>query len=239
MSETDRSKVLILSPHLDDAVFSCGAFVHRCAEATVATVFAGIPTSVGGLTTWDACSGFACAHEAMTMRREEDRRALSILNAQPVWLDFLDSQYGDSPSVEAVAAAIAALLESRTPDTVLFPAGLFHSDHVLVHRAALQVLPDYPQASWLMYEDALYRRIPGMLQERLATLLEENRQATPLALPPGSGTASDRRKREAIYCYASQLRALEATVKNGGYGDAFTEERLWRLQAVSRKHEEQ
>jgi len=238
MSDAARSKVLVLSPHLDDAVFSCGAFLHRCADAAVATVFAGIPTGVAAVTTWDASSGFTGAQEAMTMRREEDRRALAILKAQPIWLDFLDSQYGDTPSVDALATAIGTLLESRAPDTVLFPAGLFHSDHVLVHRAALRLLPDYPQASWLMYEEALYRRIPGMLQERLAALLEENMQATPLALPPGCGAASDAARREAIYCYASQLRALEATVRDG-YSDAFTEERLWRMQHGSRKQEGQ
>jgi len=237
MTEVDDSNVLVLSPHLDDAVFSCGAFLHGCAKAAVATVFAGIPAGADELTSWDASSGFSSARQAVTMRREEDRQALAILKAQPVWLDFLDSQYGDTPSVGAVAAAIAALLESHAPATILFPAGLFHSDHVLVHRAAISVLPDYPQAAWLMYEEALYRRIPGMLQERLAALLHADIQATPLAAPARPGAFADMSKREAIHCYASQLRALEATVRDG-YGDAFTDERFWRVRPAARGREQ-
>ncbi len=76
--------VAVLSPHLDDAVFSCGVLscgdlIAASGEAVVATVCAGVPPSAETLTEWDAVCGFGSARQAITARREEDRAALSTL----------------------------------------------------------------------------------------------------------------------------------------------------------------
>lgn len=67
------------------------------------TPFAGVPSDAEQLTAWDRACGFASAHQAIGVRREEDAAALAQLQAMPQWLDFGDRQYGASPSAAALA----------------------------------------------------------------------------------------------------------------------------------------
>ncbi len=211
---------LVVSPHLDDAVFSCGDWLAGHPGALVATVFAGVPPGITRLTPWDAACGFMDAQQAVAARRAEDSAALAALSASAIWLDFLDSQYLDSPSHGALCEALCGVLERTAPGTVLFPAGLFHSDHLLVHAAMLALCRARPQRSWIMYEDALYRRSAGWLQRRLAALLAAGFRATPVAAP----AVAAGRKRAALACYRSQLRAL------GQPADLVAPEGYWRLE---------
>src|SRR4051812_33085440 len=98
--------MVVISPHLDDAVFSCGEWLAGHPGATVVTVFAGVPTVGDRLTEWDARCGFGSAAEAVMVRRDEDRRAQALVEADAVWLDFTDSQYGESPDDSSVVAAL-------------------------------------------------------------------------------------------------------------------------------------
>jgi LmbE family N-acetylglucosaminyl deacetylase len=235
MALQEPGKVLVLSPHLDDAAFSCGELIAQFPGAVVATVFAGIPSDTTPLTKWDTTSGFSSGRQAVSLRREEDRNALGILSATPLWLDFQDSQYDAAPSPDGLANVMADLVDSMDPATILFPAGLFHSDHALVHRAMLGIRPRYPDRTWLMYEEALYRCIPRLLQDRLAALLRDGIEVTPIV---ERDNARMTKKHEAIHAYPSQLRALEHTIKRG-YADLFAPERYWRLEAppaTARKH---
>lgn len=231
-STTELGKLLILSPHLDDAVFACGELLARKNDALLLTLFAGLPPPAFPLTEWDAASGFASTAEAVAQRREEDRRALSLLQAHPVWLDFLDSQYGEPPSALKLAGAIATVIEREDPSSVMLPAGLFHTDHILAHEAALLVRKDHPEINWLLYEDTMYRRIPTQLQQRLSELEQEGIAATPVAFDTH---AQAERKRHAVQCYASQLRAL-ATPGRPGHGDIFAPEGYWQLSSNDTFH---
>jgi LmbE family N-acetylglucosaminyl deacetylase len=213
---------LVVSPHLDDAVFSCGDWLAGHPGTLVATVFAGAPHGMTRPTPWDAASGFTDARQAVAARREEDGAALAVLSAGAIWLDFLDSQYLDSPRESTLSEALAGLIERNLPGTVLLPAGLFHSDHVLVHAATLGLCRAYPQRCWIMYEDAPYRRIAGCLQRRLAALLADGFSATPIAAPE-SATGT---KRAAVACYRSQLRAMRQPA------DLVAPEGYWRLEPV-------
>jgi LmbE family N-acetylglucosaminyl deacetylase len=215
---------LLISPHLDDAVFSCGDWLAGHPGALVATVFAGVPPGMTRLTPWDAASGFTDARQAVAARRAEDSAALALLSAGAIWLDFLDGQYLDSPSEDALQAALCGVLERTAPGIVLFPAGLFHSDHELVHAAMLAVCRAHPQRQWIMYEDALYRRSAGWLQRRLAALLAAGFCATPMAACAGAGKAGW--KRAALACYRSQLHALRQPA------DLVAPEGYWRLEPV-------
>lgn len=215
-------RALVVSPHLDDAVFSCGDWIAAHPGTVVATVFAGIPHGVSEATPWDAACGFANARQAMAARRAEDGAALALLSAVPCWLDFLDSQYQQTPGRAALAAALHGVLARTVPDTVLLPAGLYHSDHVLAHAAMLALCRAQPRRRWLMYEDALYRRGAGRLQGRLAALLADGWCATPLAAP----VAEPGRKYAALACYRSQLRALGHPI------DVVAAEGYWRLEAA-------
>src|SRR5690242_7567872 len=129
--------VLVVSPHCDDAVFACGDYLATHPGAIVVTVFAGRPPAGSALTAWDAAAGFRSADEVIAARRAEDRAALALLGAVPIWMEFRDAQYGPSPSPDDLVRALGALLATLRPRTLVLPLGLFHSDHDLAHRATL------------------------------------------------------------------------------------------------------
>ena len=236
-SPARSTAVLVISPHLDDGVFGCGRWLAMHPGSTVLTVFAGAPRDADRCTEWDAQCGFASAEQAVAMRREEDRRALAMLDARARWLDFADSQYGETPPVAAVADAVGELLRAQRPACVLYPLGLFHSDHRLVHEACRLALDTCEGIEALAYEDALYRGMRGVLQQRLAALAGEGWVATPVELdgfaspqPPAVDAArAASLKARAVSAYASQLRAFG----EGGTRDLERHERGWRLERAS------
>ncbi|MEW6296433.1 MAG: PIG-L family deacetylase [Thermodesulfobacteriota bacterium] len=219
------ARLLVLSPHCDDAVFSCGHLLATYPGATVVTVFAGRPPAGTPLTEWDAASGFGPGDDVMGARRAEDRAALTLLGAPPLWLDFCDSQYGSPPSLAELTAALQAAVASTGPQAVFIPLGLFHSDHALVHEAALGLARRRRRLSWFAYEDALYRRIPGLVGERVRRCRARGFGLHKVTVRLRE---NEELKRQAVCCYRSQLRAL-TTPGRPGYADALTPERFWRL----------
>jgi LmbE family N-acetylglucosaminyl deacetylase len=222
-----NESMLIVSPHLDDAVFSCGALMAMRPGADTVTVFAGIPSENQSLTDWDALAGFSNAREAMRSRREEDRKALHIFSARPHWLDFLDGQYEPQHAEGMLHAALMHVIHRFHPQHLFIPAGLFHSDHVIVHNVMLRLHHDFPDTTWWMYEDALYRRIDGLLQERLAELLRERFHATPFNL---TDSIYMEMKSVGMKCYRSQMRALNS--RSDYVSDLFSAERYWKLEKM-------
>jgi LmbE family N-acetylglucosaminyl deacetylase len=174
---------------------------------------------------WDQAAGFRPGDVVSGLRRAEDREALALLRAEPLWLDFCDSQYGCSPSVAEVTTALQEIVKRANPHAVLLPLGLFHSDHHLAHEATRVLLWRDPTRAWFVYADALYRCFPGLVTEKLRACALAGLRTEPVA-PPASG--DDERKRRAVHCYRSQLRAL-TTPGRPGYGDAFAPETFWRL----------
>lgn len=94
---------LFISPHLDDAVYSCGGTIAKLVEqennVTICTLFAGLPKE-------DELSPFAREiHQRWTeaspnpnetnyqTRRREDKEACTILGASRIQLDFLECIY--------------------------------------------------------------------------------------------------------------------------------------------------
>lgn len=217
--------MLLVSPHCDDAVFACGDLLAGHPAAVVVTVFAGGPSPMPPVTRWDAAGGFRDGDDVMAARRAEDREALGVLEARPVWLPFLDAQYGASPSVVEVAEALHAVIASTGPVSVLAPLGLFHSDHQLAHDACLLVRRGGPLTTWLLYEEAIYRRLDELAVSRLADLRAAGLRMTALA----TGRPASPRKRRAVAAYRSQLRALAAP-GHPGVDDVFAPERLWRIE---------
>jgi LmbE family N-acetylglucosaminyl deacetylase len=217
--------LVVVSPHLDDAVLGCGALLAHHPGAAVVTVFAGRPPAGAPLRQWDQAAGFRPGDDVIGARRAEDLAALQKLAARPVWLDFLDAQYGDSPSVDSVAVALERTLCAAEPATVCIPLGLFHSDHALVHAAAITLLPRHRDWRWVAYEEPMYRLVPDVLANRLASLRTAGVAAVAMDDVPTSDS-----KRHAIACYVSQLRALE-TPGAPGHADALAPERYWALTA--------
>jgi LmbE family N-acetylglucosaminyl deacetylase len=218
--------IAVVSPHLDDGVSGCGARIAGQPGSVVITVFAGKPPRGAPLTSWDAACGFTAGDDVVAARRGEDRDALSVLGATPLWLDFLDAQYGPPPAEDALRDALDVAVSAAGPAPVFLPLGLFHSDHVLVSSAGLSLVRARPDHLYYAYEDAMYRRLDGLTEAALARVLACGIKATPAAFaaPP----ACVERKRRAVQCYRSQLRGLSAAGRLG-HLDAFAPERHWRL----------
>jgi LmbE family N-acetylglucosaminyl deacetylase len=189
--------------------------------AVVATVFAGVPDNAARCTDWDRRSGFTTAAEAVAARRAEDRHALALLGAEPVWLDFADDQYDQPRRRRDVVDALRRLLRQLAPATVLAPLGLYHRDHRLAHQCALIAAGAERLTPLLAYEDAIYCSMPGLLQARLASLQRRGIRATPARMPRGDAQL----KQRALAAYVSQRRAFPAD----GWRDAVGPERCWHL----------
>jgi LmbE family N-acetylglucosaminyl deacetylase len=124
--------VVLLSPHLDDAVWSCFSLLAGGDDVVVATVFAGIPDGAPGW--WDVQCGITDSAAHVRDRRSEDAQVLRSLGRTPVHLDLLDGQYRDAPvPPEEIVRALA----SRVPAArhVYAPGGIGHADHALVRDA--------------------------------------------------------------------------------------------------------
>jgi LmbE family N-acetylglucosaminyl deacetylase len=153
---------LYLSPHLDDAVFSCGGLMAmqdaRGEPISVLTFFAGDPPNY-------RISDFAAELHArwgkagppIAMRRAEDRLACGRLGASVVHLDFLDAIYrvdqnqkvlyptddslfADTPpnEDELLSELVEALANIDFGQAMIYcPKGLGgHVDHSLTRSAA-------------------------------------------------------------------------------------------------------
>lgn len=224
-------RLLVVSPHFDDAVFSCGAMLAAQPGAVVYTVFSGCPSDKV-TTDWDLHCGFDDAAHAMRVRSLEDDRALDVLNAVPDRGGFLDAQYvpfvppTQAPTQQAISQALDRALRRHSARTLVIPFGLFHSDHGLVHRACADVWRAHPELTCFAYEDALYRRLAGQLQTRVACLLSRGVIATPAIEHWRADPSNQAAKGDAVKAYASQLRAFGPD----GYDDVFCTERCWKLE---------
>ena len=236
VSDDELERVVVLSPHLDDAVISCGAFLSVHPGATVVTVFCGFPAEILDPPNWWAqLSGFGPGDDVTAARRDEDRRALARLSATPRHLEGFAERdlQPDEPvaTPEQVAAALEAVLEELHPTLVLVPMGLANPEHVCVHDAALLVRERLGDGSergpgWIAYQDIAYHQIPGQLAWRVTKLFKAAVWPTPVDMPTTSDLAA---KRAAVADYASQVKALEADWILWGRLDAPTPEQFWRL----------
>lgn len=157
-------KHIILSPHLDDAIFSCGGLInnlHQAGEAvTVINVCAGQPQD-GNLSPFalEYHRSWGNSPDPVGLRLEEDHRALSLWSIQGIYWPTPDSIYrviDGKPAYPDQAALfgppqpqeeqdLLADWQSRwqalelTPDAVCLYAPLGaggHVDHVLVSKFA-------------------------------------------------------------------------------------------------------
>ncbi len=211
VDEAVLARLVIVSPHLDDAVLSCGQLLSAWPGATVVTVFAGNPAAYPSpQRVWDTQSGFAPDDDVMAARRAEDHVALAVLDAAPTHLPFVEYSYNDGDRAVAPDVIVPALLDAiaaADPTAVLVPFGLANPDHDVAHRAAMLARDAAPFSTpWFAYEDCGYKHIPGMLAWRVSQLFHAGVWPTPAC--PRIDVSIDR-KLAAVRCYPSQLRALD------------------------------
>lgn len=159
------SAVLVMSPHLDDAVLSCGALLahlaarHPITVATVFTAAAPPPWSLPARRQLRALGGID-AEDFFAQRRAEDSDVLAGIGAAAVHLGFRDALFrrgrrgpayptfrfdaarGRVASCDAtLAAEVSARVAGLTPaDLVLAPLGVGrHVDHLITRRAAREL----------------------------------------------------------------------------------------------------
>ncbi len=165
---------LAVSPHLDDAAFSCGGTLATLARAgwrvVVATPFTrSVPDPRGFALACQLDKGLGAAVDYMALRRAEDVQAAAALGlAAPVHGPLCEAPHRgyetaaalfgpllpDDPVLDDLRAAMHDLVASHAPALILAPQAIGgHVDHVQVVRA-LEGVPrpilwwrDFPYAA--------------------------------------------------------------------------------------------
>ncbi|MXO86530.1 PIG-L family deacetylase [Altererythrobacter aurantiacus] len=202
------TRVLAISPHLDDAVFSAGGCLYCHSEAgdavAVATCFTGNTAEPRGFAL--ACQldkGLGPEIDYMALRRAEDQAACAILNVKAIHLDFLEAPHRGYESAEALfdgrlltddvvmplVKELAALVASYRPDLVYGPIGIGgHVDHLVV-REALEAIST--NQTLILWEDYPYA--------------QKEKKAPPCVHRVALDEEAHARKLEATLAYESQI----------------------------------
>ena len=242
--------LFVLSPHLDDAVYSVGgqiaAQVRAGGAAVVLNLFAGRPgDSISPLAReFHARQG---VDDLVSHRIGLDRAALGRLGARPVYLPFRDCIYRGSPDGGAwyyadpaqvfgqphpaeadlpaeLADAVAPHLPGDRQVRVLAPLAVGgHVDHRIARNAALLLA----RQGWPVrfYEDVPYVMREGAVEEALAEIGGVGWQVETIFLEPEDFAA----RLEAISVYRSSLpiETFAGLVRDAGGGQPA--ERTWRV----------
>jgi LmbE family N-acetylglucosaminyl deacetylase len=196
-------RVVVVSPHLDDAVLSLGGTLAHATQAgadvRVVTVFAGDPSSEDDSAPWDRGCGFRTAGEAARARRQEDRRACAALRCTPHWLPFSSVQYQSGRDERDVWAELKPELVDA--ETILLPGfPLTHPDHLWLSRLVTSRQGRDPRLGYFVEQPYAGKAQP---QQTTAASVEERFMtwtAPPLRL-------ADRHARgRACRAYRSQFR---------------------------------
>jgi LmbE family N-acetylglucosaminyl deacetylase len=214
-----KGRVVVVSPHSDDAVFSLATTiataVRRGTRVEVLTVFGLDPASTAPANGWDKRGGFATEGDAARGRRDEDRGACDVIGATPMWLTFRGGGYTDERPTEAIWAAVQA--EVNDADAVVVPGfPLTNPDHAWLSE--LLTTRALPCSRVGLYVEQPYRYM-SRREASGPSSAELERRSGPRAEWVCSRTniKGYRLKRKAIGAYASQLPLL-------GYA-----QRPWRI----------
>src|SRR6202034_4476346 len=119
------NRIVVVSPHFDDAAMGAGHLLATYRDTTVITVLAGKPPAYPEVPSeWDALGGFKAGDDVVAARQLEDLAALDVLTSDHRWLEFADHQYlapADRPTPADVAPALATCLTELDPTAVFFP----------------------------------------------------------------------------------------------------------------------
>ncbi|MFE1600758.1 PIG-L deacetylase family protein [Methylobacterium sp. ID0610] len=208
---------LALSPHLDDAAFSCGGTLAQLArrgwQVEVATLFtASVPDPAGFALACQLDKGLGPEVDYMALRRAEDAAACARLGAAARHVPLREAPhrgYGSAPALfgdlapgdnvrPALADALRALLAETRPDLVLAPQAVGgHVDHVQLVLALRALVPERPVLWWRDFPYTVRHADP-----------KEPFRADFAGLPEAAvrlAAEDEAAKREACAAYASQL----------------------------------
>ena len=232
---------LAISPHLDDAAFSCGGTLATLADCgwdvAIVTVFTGsVPRPEGFALACQLDKGLGPDVDYMALRREEDRVACRALGVgDTVWMPFLEAPHRGYASAtalfagmisqdkvdEPISLALAQLIAERRPEVIFAPQAVGgHVDHIQVVRGLQSAAPRLPTLWWTDFPYSV----------RLDTPLrpfDESLQHLPSVEIMLSGSAMSR-KRDACLAYRSQIGfqfggpdGLDGRLARAGMGETF------------------
>jgi LmbE family N-acetylglucosaminyl deacetylase len=219
--------LVIVSPHLDDAVLSAASQLTR-PGACVITACTGEPAAGTPLGEWDRLTGAVDAAQRVRDRHAEDAAALATLGvARTERLGFPDGQHRPEGQPRTTTADLVAGLRPHLAEVpeVWAPAGIgCHPDHLAVRDAVLAAVD--PGTTVHHYADVPYSLRYGWpasvtgLAAASPYLDVEVWLAEELAAAGLVGTAMTRtvhrldadaqeRKVAAMACYVTQIPALD------------------------------
>jgi LmbE family N-acetylglucosaminyl deacetylase len=217
-----RQRWIILSPHLDDGVLSCGGLIAAQAsnvEAEIWTLFCGAPMwgPYSPIAQWlHGISGGATGSRLARLRRREDQAACRILGAGSHHFSWQDVAYRKGPDGsflysdsrqktwreedEAMISKMTSTLrqELSPKDVLLVPLAVGgHVDHIITRRAAELCghtpLAFYPEVPYVqLYPNEVEKQTDGLDCVRYTVSREQI----------SAWIAG-------VECYASQRRMLE------------------------------
>jgi LmbE family N-acetylglucosaminyl deacetylase len=250
MAGIPSGPLLLVSPHLDDAILSCAALVHRAESIEVLTIFAGSPDPPQR-GWWDERCGFENSTESMATRRREDAAAYAGTPHRLEYLELLELQHVPGRTTDdrdEIARAMRTWLGDRPTGTVALPAGAGcpmgrlarwrrrlrretcsppqHPDHVFVRDIGLEIVGD-SSATALLYEELPYLWGGAADAEAANAAAAGGRRADRLEID-----IDRERKAQRIAAYASQIPHISPD--EGRLDDATIlppRERYWLLRA--------
>ncbi len=228
-----------LSPHLDDAVLSCGGDIHQQVMAgrrpLVITLFAGRPPANVDLSDFAQSlhARWEDSADLIAARWAEDQAALAALGADYLRLNYPDCIYRGRehtggpawyyaseeaifgsvhPAEQRLPAELAATLSEFIPpgDDVTLYAPLTAGNHV-DHQLAFATAMILKAQGWQLqfYEDYPYAETDGAVAAALAARGASHWQSTTVPLDEEDLEA----KIQAIACYESQVKVLFGSVE--------------------------
>jgi len=203
------AKQVILSPHFDDAVFSCWHLINQ-PHSEVITLFGGIPPEKTS-SLWDKLCGESNSVRMMRVRTKENQAALDSTPASYLSLNYLDNQYRTGKlDIAEIANNILSLV---SPETHFFAplAGSKlwrHPDHIIVREVGKFLLGQGKKVSF--YADVPYMQMPSRVSEsykkQLAKRFHNLFGAKPSVEIYGLSKEEQSSKLEAMMKYQSQYK---------------------------------
>ena len=177
----------MISPHLDDAVFSAGSLIATLAEyrheVIILTCFTASVENPGDFAL--ACQldkGLNAEVDYMRLRREEDVEACEILGASPIWLKLPEAPHRSYMNAkelfeeiktedriqEELFLELRSIIKNHRPEYIFYPKGIGnHVDHQQVCNAVQKLKLSFPEISYLRWYDQPYLlRNPSAMVER-------------------------------------------------------------------------
>lgn len=192
---TNKEKILLISPHMDDAVFSVGGIAAELAaqgnEVHVLTCFTkSVENPTGFALACQLDKNLPAEIDYMELRRQEDQKACQLLDIIPHWGDLLEAPHRgyhsakelflDIKKEDDIAEILLGILENCIekiqPQLIISPKGIGkHVDHQQVCNALELLKRKFAEIKYLQWYDQPYlMRNPDGLAEKASIKNELN-----------------------------------------------------------------